>query len=64
MYLPFLKDVKPDFAGEKHCSFFSKQLILRQILIPLYKKVNSKRDIRFGGCEKNSFFLFSITLVL
>ena len=39
---------------QKHCSFFTKPLILRQILTALYKKVNPKRDIRSGGSENNN----------
>jgi hypothetical protein len=38
----------------KHCSFFTKPLILRQILTALYKKVKQTRDIKSGGSEKNN----------
>jgi hypothetical protein len=48
----------------KHCSFFIKPLILRQILTALYKKVNPERDIKSGGYEKNSFFLVCLFMVI
>jgi hypothetical protein len=49
-------------ASGTSSNYFSKPLVLRQILIGKYRNVNSKVCAKFGGVDNNNFFLFPLAL--